>query len=491
MSALTPGLQATWLALDANPITQPVQWLVNGVAAYFHQLQPGSAFAHLAISLAPRLTPGAEPWKVAGRSPSLALAQCQKRGSPGCAIQTIRGDLGQIGVVVLAVVLLARLARLGARGEFRSPQHVVFDLFPRTVGGLFAMWAAGPILTGAIKLAALAALVLDTLILSVALGSGPLSVARLGGTADTLILVAIPLYLTVGFLFTLIEVAVVGLLLLGMMAPILIPLALYGEQARIGAAWFRAVGSCLLILVVGPVGVAASIALVLLFNTVPVFGIVSGALIGEAGLLATAVASFVLAKSAFSQTRDSFRLTLEAVHLGALGDLPGQVVNEVRTGIERGAQVAMGVARVGAGDPTGAVQAGAAMSTALQMPPPGQASSGAPSDAEMTATPLTGPPDGGEDGAHPPENGEGGRQAALAVPGRGGSGLSNASFLAYCAVQVRVENGRAGPLRGLSDLLEGRGGRPRVSINQVQQLYAQYLADRPPTNGSGTTGLAA
>lgn len=478
------GGQAAWLPLDANPITQPGRWLVDGLVAYIQSLDPGQAFAAIAVSIVPTVARGENPWEVAGRSTAVRLGTtCGMPGALpiGCELQRVRGELQQIGRVVLAVVLVARLAGLGARGQFRSPHHVLFDIFPRIVIGAVSIQLVGPALTAAIRLATGAALIVSSLVLSTAEGATPQTMLAHVATAAGLVAITPVLYATIGFLFFLLQVVNMGLVLLGLVAPALIALALHGEHGRIATAWFRAVTSCLLVMVVAQVGVAASIALLYLFTSFPVAGIQSGPLAGEAGLLATSIACVVLAKSAFQHTRHGFRVTFEGVHLDGVTNLPGQVMSEVRRGIDLAVNTGMGAARMAAGDPSGAVQVGMAASRHFR--------SRTPPSWEDREERDFGTGRSGRAGVDPGDGGDGGGPGASVLGGQ--DPLSSPTFLAYCAVQVDVERRGAGPFSRLADLAEGGEDRARASVNERHRLYARFLADRPQGEAAPAAHVAA
>lgn len=446
---LTLGAQAPRLALDtgANPMTLPFNWMQDSFTAYLQTLQPRSSFAALVAGMVPAVPSknGLDVSALGDRvssTPVVRMAQVCGAGADGqsCALHWVAQPLLMIGWVLLAVVLLARLARLAARGELRSPQHLVLDLGWRIAAGFTAMELASPVIEEAIRLVTTAALLLCSLFFSVVVRfEGTYLLPALLQSLDSLVWMWAVLYLTAGSLFILMAVTTIGLTLLSLLAPVLIPLALYGDHGKVTTAWFRALTTCLAILFVAPVGVALSLTIMVLFNNLPLVGVMSGAMAGEAGLVATSLACFVLAKQAFAQTRDGFRVTMEGVHLDGVGALPGQMVQEVRNGLAMGLVAGRGVANLAAGNPLGAADLGAALGGMLRPP------SAAP------------PP-----GADPP-----GVAIRILPPGASGADEDSAAGSA-------PDGGAGSPA-----VVATPGAGSQAGITQSPDLYARYLAGEP------------
>lgn len=428
----------------ANPITDPLLWMQGAARQYLlQQINPMGAFKGLVPSVVPAVTGSADLTTQADHAAVVGLAtKCGTSagaGAGGCWLAPIARPLMMIGWVVLAVVLLARLVRLGVRGELRSAQHVILDLAPRMLAGPMAMQAAYPAMEAAIRAATLASVVLSRLFLSVTQPTSSAALLADMQSAYSLLLMAVALLITGQIVFGLMMTATIGLVLLGLVAPILIPLALYGDHGRIGMAWLRAVTTCLLILVVGPAGMAASISIAVIFNHLPLVGIVSGALAGEASLVITAIACVVLAKNAFVHTRDGFRVTFEEAHLDVAANLPGQMVGELRNGIEMAAVATKGAGRLAAGDPFGAQDLLSAAGKPFELPQQNSQDGSALSSQDRSA------------------------------PG----GMGSREFLDFCQARLQLDSGREVRLSGLADLF--RAGN-QTTINRY---WAEFVAPAP------------
>ncbi|MGH7919413.1 MAG: hypothetical protein ACREQM_05640, partial [Candidatus Dormibacteraceae bacterium] len=344
------------LVLDANPISSPVAWLVGAAGKYIgslhilrYVLDPMQLLIPIDHPHDPMAALGADPL---GR----VVPSCG--GRSGCNFQSIATSVKGIGYVLFAIVLLARMLKLAAQGQFRSPEHILFDLVPRLLLGLLAIQFVDRLLNDAGELSMAGGFLLeDAMLLPIRIENATdlLSAFHAGGGLGVITLPV--LYLLVAYLLLLVVTSRLALLLGALVAPLAIPLAIYSGSGRLAGIWTRMVVSSLLIPVVTGVGMAGSMALAWLVDRVtgqiPFFGSYLGGVTGECGLLFTAIAATLLFKDAVKQGMSATRGSFESAHLGQVAGAPGEVAGMMRRGLEVGA----GVGRFTAGDPTGAMQA--------------------------------------------------------------------------------------------------------------------------------------
>lgn len=117
------------LALDANPIEAPIQWILASIGNYLRQNVSASTVTNPLRLLVPLGDPGT----AVAQSPLATIVQT------GGDFDKIANSIKGIGYVLFAILLLARMLKMAATGQLRSPEHLLFDLAPKLVLGLVAI----------------------------------------------------------------------------------------------------------------------------------------------------------------------------------------------------------------------------------------------------------------------------------------------------------------------------------------------------------------
>lgn len=333
------------LAVAANPIQAPIEWIVGSIGSYLQQNVTAATVTdplHLLIPLG-------DPASAAAQNPLARIVP--SRGSQGDRdFQRIAGSIQALGDVLLAVVLATRMLKLVASGRLRSPEHVLLDLAPKLVIGMVAMQGFGLALNVAGQLSMWGAFLLeDALLLPIGL-----KIDMLGAfPTDGLGVVLLPaLYLLVAYLVLLVITSRLVLLLGVLVSPLGIPVAICSEEGRLAATWTRMLVSGLLVPVLAGVGAAGSLALAWLVHQVagngPFVGSYLGAIAGECGLLFTAVTTTAMFGDAVKQGLAGVRGSFEGAPLEPVARAPRDAVDTARRAAETVAFVTMMAATPGA-----------------------------------------------------------------------------------------------------------------------------------------------
>ncbi|MBO0746510.1 MAG: hypothetical protein J2P43_15940 [Candidatus Dormibacteraeota bacterium] len=338
--------------LDANPIEEPIKWIVGSIGRFLGQSVTTSTVTDpLRV-----LVPLGDPSTALDRNP---LARIVWGGSD---FNNIANSIKAIGYLLFAILLVARMLKLAATGRLRSPEHLLFDLAPKLVLGMVAIEYFDQALNLLGRLSMWGAFLLeDALLFPIHRTAANMLTAfptqGLGGLLMPI------LYVLVAYLVLLVVTSRLVLLLGALISPLGIPVALYNQEGRLAGTWIRMIVSGLLVPVVAGIGTAGSLALAWLVHQItgngPYLGSYLGALTGECGLFFTAFATTAMFKDAVKQGMAGVRGSFEGTQMGSVGGAPRDALDTAVRAAEAAALVgAMAAAPEAAPAAAGAVKRG-------------------------------------------------------------------------------------------------------------------------------------
>jgi hypothetical protein len=339
-------LHALPLYLDAsNPVENPFGWLADSLARVaFAGGKPGDVARNLLGGLFPaitgqRVSPSSSPLNVLG-------PDCGNHAQ-GCAFAAAWDAVSRLGYVFLSVALLLRLLRGALHRGDRGATHVLIDLLPRLIGGCLAIPISLTVLARLGDVSLTLANILSSAIVS-AFQPQPSEVGSLVGQS-----MALAPFLICGLLAyvgLLVFLSRLALILVTIAAPLGIPVALYRGEGRLTAMWGRMLMSSLAVPVVAAVGLAASIGVGVALQratwwfVVPMVGGLLPSVATICGLLLVAIAATAFFKDSVEQGLHGVKGSFEAVHLGAVARVPGEIRDQLRDKVGMAAGAAASVA---------------------------------------------------------------------------------------------------------------------------------------------------